>query len=203
MIALVKGTLARKDPAGTVVVDSGSVGYRIFVSLTTLLALPDEGEAVILNTVTVVRDDAMHLYGFGGLDEMELFNLLVQVKGVGPKLALALLGGLKTPDLRNAIASEDAGWVSAVPGVGKKTAERIILELKDKVHPVEGHTADTGPGISDEVASDVISALVNLGYRAADSRTAMNTVLEGKEEPPPFDDLIRECLKVLAGRKTR
>ena len=203
MIALVKGILARKDPSGTVVVDSGSVGYRIFVSLTTLLALPDEGEAVVLNTITVVRDDAMHLYGFAGLDEMELFNLLVQVKGVGPKLALALLGGLKTSDLRNAISSEDAGWVSVVPGVGKKTAERIILELKDKVQPSEGYCPDTGPGITEEVASDVISALVNLGYRATDSRTTMNTVLEGREQPPPFDDLIRECLKVLAGRKGR
>jgi Holliday junction DNA helicase RuvA len=203
MIALVKGVLARKDPAGTVVVDSGSVGYRVFISLTTLLALPDIGETVALHTVTVVRDDAIHLYGFAGLDEMELFNLLVQVKGVGPKLALALLGGLKTPDLRNAISSEDAGWVSTIPGVGKKTAERIILELKDKVQPVDGYSPDTGPGISEEVASDVISALVNLGYRASDSRTAMNTVLEGKEEPPPFDDLIRECLKVLAGRKGR
>lgn len=203
MIALVKGVLVRKDPAGTVVVDSGSVGYRIFVSLTTLLALPGEGEAVTLNTITVVRDDAMHLYGFAGLDEMELFNLLVQVKGVGPRLALALLGGLKTPDLKNAISSEDAGWISTVPGVGKKTAERIILELKDKVQPVAGHSPDMGPGISEEVVSDVISALVNLGYRASDSRTALKAILQGKEQPPPFDNLIRECLKVLSGRKSR
>jgi Holliday junction DNA helicase RuvA len=203
VIALVNGILVRKDPAGTVVVDSGSVGYRIFVSLTTLVALPDEGETVTLNTVTVVRDDAMHLYGFAGLDEMEIFNLLVQVKGVGPRLALALLGGLKAPELKNAISSEDAGWISTVPGVGKKTAERIILELKDKVQPVAGHSPDIVPGVSEEVVSDVISALVNLGYRASDSRTALKAVLEGTEQPPPFEDLIRECLKVLAGRKGR
>jgi Holliday junction DNA helicase RuvA len=203
VIALVNGILVRKDPAGTVVVDSGSVGYRIFVSLTTLVALPDEGETVTLNTVTVVRDDAMHLYGFAGLDEMEIFNLLVQVKGVGPRLALALLGGLKAPELKNAISSEDAGSISTVPGVGKKTAERIILELKAKVQPVAGHSPDIVPGVSEEVVSDVISALVNLGYRASDSRTALKAVLEGTEQPPPFEDLIRECLKVLAGRKGR
>ena len=203
MIALVKGLLVRKDPAGTIVVDSGSVGYRIFVSLTTLLALPEEGETVTLNTVTVVRDDAMHLYGFAGLDEMEIFNLLVQVKGVGPRLALALLGGLKAPELKNAISSEDAGWISTVPGVGKKTAERIILELKDKVQPVAGHSPDMAPGVSEEVASDVISALVNLGYRASDSRAALKAVLEGTEQPPPFNDLIRECLKIMSGRKGR
>jgi Holliday junction DNA helicase RuvA len=106
LIALVSGRLAVKDPGGTVVVDTGSVGYRLFVSLNTLMGLPEAGEEVVLHTVTVVRDDAMHLYGFGDTQERDLFNLLVQVKGIGPKVALSLLGGLKPADLKNAISRE-------------------------------------------------------------------------------------------------
>ena len=202
MIALISGRLAVKDPAGTVVVDTGNVGYRIFVSLNTLMRLPEVGEDLILHTVTVVRDDAMHLFGFGDTQEKDLFNLLVQVKGIGPKVALSLLGGLKPADLKNAIYREDAGWISTVPGVGKKTAERIVLELKDKVQPGGEDLAAVVVGVEEQLISDVVSALANLGYPASLSRKTVQEILNKDGRPEDFTGIIRESLKMLSGRKT-
>ena len=201
MIALISGQLAVKDPGGTVVVDTGSVGYRLFVSLNTLVALPDVGEELTLHTVTVVRDDAMHLYGFSDIYEKDLFNLLVQVKGIGPKVALSLLGGLKPADLKKAISREDAGWISTVPGVGRKTAERIVLELKDKIAVTGEDLAPEASGIEEQVVSDVVSALANLGYPSAQSRKTVRTILEKEDGPEEFDSIIREALRELSGRK--
>ncbi len=201
MIAMISGRLAVKDPAGTVVVDTGSVGYRLFVSLNTLVALPEEGEELMLHTVTIVRDDAMHLYGFGDTQEKALFNLLVQVKGIGPKVALSLLGGLKPADLKNAISREDAAWISTVPGVGRKTAERIVLELKDKVLP-EGEELEAAVfGVDERVINDVVSALANLGYPAVQSEKIVKSVLGKDDRPDDFQSIIRESLKELSGRK--
>jgi Holliday junction DNA helicase RuvA len=201
MIALISGRLAVKDPGGTVVVDTGSVGYRVFVSLNTLMSLPDVGSDLSLHTVTVVRDDAMHLYGFGDTGEKDLFNLLVQVKGIGPKVALSLLGGLKPPDLKNAIAREDAAWISTVPGVGRKTAERIVLELKDKVASAGEDLAPVVSGVEEQVLTDVVSALGNLGYPSAQSKKAVKSILDKEDRPRDFDGIIREALKELSGRK--
>lgn len=201
MIALISGQLAVKDPGGTVVVDTGSVGYRLFVSLNTLVALPDVGEELTLHTVTVVRDDAMHLYGFSDTYEKDLFNLLVQVKGIGPKVALSLLGGLKPVDLKNAISREDAGWISTVPGVGRKTAERIVLELKDKVSAAGEDLATAASGIEEQMVSDVVSALANLGYPSTQSKRTVRAILEKEDGPEEFDSIIREALKELSGRK--
>ena len=201
MIALISGRLAVKDPAGTIVVDTGSVGYRLFVSLNTLVDLPEVGEELMLHTVTVVRDDAMHLYGFGDTQEKDLFNLLVQVKGIGPKVGLSLLGGLKPADLKNAISREDAAWISTVPGVGRKTAERIVLELKDKVVPAGEELAAVVIGVDEQVISDVVSALANLGYPSAQSKVAVKNVLEKEDRPEDFQSIIRESLKELSGRK--
>ena len=202
MIALVSGRLALKDPGGTVVVDTGNVGYRVFVSLNTLISLPEVGSELSLHTVTVVRDDAMHLYGFSETGEKELFNLLVQVKGIGPKVALSLLGGLKPPDLINAISREDAAWISTVPGVGRKTAERIVLELKDKVSSTGQAVALPASGLDEQIIADVISALGNLGYPSAQSNKAVKRILEKEDRPEDFDSIIREALKDLSGRKT-
>jgi Holliday junction DNA helicase RuvA len=202
VIALISGRLAVKDPGGTVVVDTGNVGYRIFVSLNTLMRLPEVGEDLILHTVTVVRDDAMHLFGFGDTQEKDLFNLLVQVKGIGPKVALSLLGGLKPADLKNAIYREDAGWISTVPGVGKKTAERIVLELKDKVQPGGEDLAAVVVGVEEQIISDVVSALANLGYPASLSRKTVQDILNKDGRPEDFTGIIRESLKMLSGRKS-
>ena len=202
MIALISGRLAVKDPGGTIVVDTGSVGYRLFVSLSTLVGLPEVGEELKLHTVTVVRDDAMHLYGFGDTQEKDLFNLLVQVKGIGPKVALSLLGGLKPADLKNAISREDAAWISTVPGVGRKTAERIVLELRDKVVPAGEELAAVMVGVDEQVISDVVSALANLGYPGAQSKVAVKNIQEKEDRPEDFQSIIRESLKELSGRKS-
>ena len=202
MIALISGRLAVKDPGGTIVVDTGSVGYRLFVSLSTLVGLPEVGEELKLHTVTVVRDDAMHLYGFGDTQEKDLFNLLVQVKGIGPKVALSLLGGLKPADLKNAISREDAAWISTVPGVGRKTAERIVLELRDKVVPAGEELAAVMVGVDEQVISDVVSALANLGYPGAQSKVAVKNILEKEDRPEDFQSIIRESLKEWSGRKS-
>lgn len=202
MIALVSGRLAVKNPGGTIVVDTGSVGYRLFVSLNTLMDLPEIGQKVSLQTVTVVRDDAFHLYGFGDTKEKDLFNLLLQVKGVGPKMALQLLGGLKPADLEKAIAAQDAGWISVVPGVGRKTAERIILELRDKVGPVDPDSFPRAPGVDEQMVSDAVSALLNLGYRQAEGRKAVGEVLKKLGNTKDFPTLVRESLQLLSGRKS-
>jgi Holliday junction DNA helicase RuvA len=202
MIALVRGRLAVKDHSGTVVMDTGSVGYRIFVSLNTLMNLPAIGEELSLFTVSVVREDAFHLYGFSETEERDLFNLLIQVKGIGPKVALALLGGLKPSDLKNAISRQDAAWISTVPGVGRKTADRIVLELRDKVVPDVDEAMAPIPGVDEQMVSDVVSSLSNLGYRSADGRKAVRSVLQREVRPEDFQGLIRESLKMLSGRKT-
>jgi Holliday junction DNA helicase RuvA len=201
VIALVTGKLAAKDHGGSVVVNTGSVGYRIFISLNTFLELPEVGEDLSLFTVTVVREDSFHLYGFMQTEERDLFNLLVQVKGVGPKVALALLGGIKPADLKKAISREDAGWISTVPGVGRKTAERIVLELKDKVSVASDELPSHTTGVDEQAVSDVVSALSNLGYRSVDGRKAVQTVLQGIDRPESFEYMIRESLKILSGRK--
>jgi Holliday junction DNA helicase RuvA len=191
-----------KDPSGTIIVDTGAVGYRLFVSLNTLIDLPDVGAELSLYAVTVVREDAFKLFGFSQTEEKDLFNLLVQVKGIGPKVAIALLGGLKPADLKNAIAREDSAWISTVPGVGKKTADRIVLELKDKVGPVSDSGDAPISGVDEQLLSDVLSALANLGYQASQGRKAVNDVLERENRPDDFQGVIRECLKELSGRKT-
>ena len=201
MIALISGRLVSKDAGGTVIIDTGNIGYRLFVSLNTLMGLPEMGDEIMLHTVTVVRDDALHLYGFGDVQEKDLFNLLVQVKGIGPKVALSLLGGLKPLDLRSAISREDAAWISTVPGVGRKTAERIVLELKDRIAPTGEELVSDVIGIDEKVISDVVSALGNLGYPSVQSRKAVKGVLEKEDRPEDFQSIIRESLKVLSGRK--
>ncbi len=201
MIAMVSGRLAAKNPGGTIIMDTGPVGYRLFVSLNTLVDLPEVGEKISLHTVTVVREDSFHLYGFATTRERDLFNLLVQVKGVGPRMAMQLLGGLKPDDLEHAIASQDPGWISTIPGVGKKTAERIILELRDKVGPIATDNLSRAAGADDQMVSDVVSALSNLGYRRSEGQKAVAQVLKSLGEPKDFQALVRESLKLLSGRK--
>ncbi len=209
MIASLRGTLAAKDPDSiTAVVEAGGVGYRVFLPSGTLAALPPVGEEVFLRVVTVVREDAFLLFGFGDEEERTLFNLLTGVKGIGPKLALAVLSGIRPGDLSAAIGRGDAARVATVPGIGKKTAERIILELKDKVPALPSGPAPASvSGLPPELENDVLSALVNLGYRAPDARAALTRVAEAQGEGsgrrPTLDSLLRECLKLLAQGRAR
>jgi Holliday junction DNA helicase RuvA len=198
MIALVRGTLAYKS-IDHVILDVGGVGYRLFIPLSTFYSLPETGE-ISLFTHTHVREDALLLYGFLSLEEKNLFVTLIGISGIGPKLAVNILSHIPAGDLKRAIASADVKRLSALPGIGRKTAERLVLELKDKIGPAPGPVAAAGlPAAVDTAAgdliSDVISALVNLGYKENQARK----VLENMELAPDLsmEEALKGALKVL------
>lgn len=198
MIALVRGTLAYKS-IDHVIIDVGGVGYRLFIPLSTFYSLPDKGE-ISLFTHTHVREDALLLYGFLSLEEKDLFVILIGISGIGPKLAINILSHIPAGDLKRAIAAGDIKRLSGLPGIGKKTAERLVLELKDKIGPADSFAAPAdsakaaGTSAGDMV-NDVISALVNLGYKESQARK----VLENMELPPnlPMEEALKGALKVL------
>lgn len=198
MIALVRGKVIYKS-IDHVIIDVGGVGYRLFIPLSTFYALPESGE-VSLFTHTHVREDALLLYGFLSLEEKDLFVILIGISGIGPKLAVNILSHIQAGDLKRAIASGDLKRLSALPGIGKKTAERLVLELKDKLGPAGGFAETTGSSpaggtSAGDLISDVISALVNLGYKESQARK----VLENMELPPdlPMEAALKGALKVL------
>lgn len=198
MIALVRGTLAYKS-LDHVIIDVGGVGYRLFIPLSTYYALPDTGE-INLYTHTHVREDALLLYGFLSMAEKELFTTLIGISGVGPKLAVNILSHIPADELRAAICAGDINRLSSLPGIGKKTAERLVLELKDKLTPPVGSakTVTTGTlaaGTGADPMNDVLSALVNLGYKEAHARK----VLENMEVAPeaPMEQILKGALKIL------
>lgn len=198
MIALVRGSLTYKS-IDHVIIDVHGVGYRLFIPLSTFYALPDKGE-ISLFTHTHVREDALLLYGFLTLEEKNLFGILIGISGIGPKLAVNILSHIPAGDLKSAIAAGDIKRLSGLPGIGKKTAERLVLELKDKVVPPAGPppsaevSSITGASENDLIG-DVISALVNLGYKESQARK----VLENMELAPELamEDVLKGALKVL------
>jgi len=190
MIAHLRGKLARKDPA-RVVVDVNGVGYEVFVPLTTFTALPDAGSEVSIDVHTHVREDMIALYGFSTRRERIIFEKLMTISGIGPKLAVTILSGGSVEDLVSAIKRSDLARLTAIPGVGKKTAERIILELKDRLQDF----ADAAPAKS-AVESDVLSALENLGYLRAHAEAAMRRAVDGDRDPA-FDVLFKRSLQIL------
>ena len=189
MIAHLRGKLAQKDPA-RVIVDVNGVGYEVFVPLTTFSALPETGSEVSIDVHTHVREDLIALYGFSTRRERMIFEKLMTISGIGPKLAVTILSGGSVEDLVGAIKRSDLPRLTAIPGVGKKTAERIILELKDKFQDfVE---AQAKPAV--EV--DVLSALENLGYNRALAEGALRRAADGDRDPA-FDVLFKRTLQIL------
>jgi Holliday junction DNA helicase RuvA len=200
MIARLHGMLVTKE-VGTVIVDVQGVGYQVFIPLSTYYTLPDPQQAVTLLTTLYVREDALRLYGFATSEEQELFELLVSVSSVGPRLALNMLSNLAAPDLQQAIAREDLARLRSIPGVGRKTAERVILELKDKaalVAVTAGGSAQTPVAADDRVLGDVISALLNLGYKRAEADKAVRAVQARYDGEAELETLLKEALRVLA-----
>lgn len=198
MIAALAGTLITKTPQ-SVILDVHGVGYEVFTSLQTYYRLPELKQTVRLHTYTHVREDALVLYGFLATDEKAAFLLLTSVSGVGPRLGLALLSGLTVAELASAIRSGDARRLSSVPGIGQKTAARLILELQSKITtivpeaPVEGVT---GPS---SVADDALSALVNLGYQAPVAREILKQIERSRPgEELIVEDFLREALRRLS-----
>jgi len=191
MIALLTGKIALKSP-DAVIVDVNGVGYRVQIPFSTYFALPDEGAPLSLHIHTNVKEDAIHLYGFLTQQEKQFFQLLLGVTGVGPKLARDILSNIQPDELASALARGDLARLSAIPGIGKKSAERLVLELKDKVVKlglVSGQQSRPQAGVPESVRDDVTSALTNLGYKEAvvakvlaeidtDSGAPMETILK-------------------------
>lgn len=191
MIAQVTGTVVQRRP-DHVVLDVNGVGYRVFVSLKTYGALPEPGGRFTLQTVTVVRDDAIHLYGFSEGSEKEAFGHLCTVKGVGPKLALGILSGIATDDLWLAVRGRDAERLSKVPGIGKKTAARLVVELEGKL-PEAAVAPEAKAAVP--VAEDAVSALMNLGYPEAAARKSVDRALKKTGPDAALEDVLKASLK--------
>ena len=191
MIARLRGRL-RERAIDEVVVDVGGVGYQVFVSAQTLAALPGEGADVDLFTVTHAREDALQLFGFADAAERSLFRLLQSVSGIGPKLALNILSGIATPDLHEAIRRRDLARLTMIPGVGKKTAERICVELAEKLPALPAEAPQRHDG-RDDVAAQAVSALVNLGFRPVEADRAVEAAIGSGLAR--FEEVVREALR--------
>lgn len=199
MIANLTGILAAKDPA-RVVIDVNGVGYEVFIPLSTYFALPDLRASLTLHVFTHLRDDAIQLFGFLTPAEKTAFTLLTKISGVGGKLALSVLSALKIDDLRAAVLAGDVDKLASVPGIGKKSAGRIALELKDTIACLGDDTPEApgAPASVDAPMDDALSALVNLGYRHRDVKNALDQVSRMNPAPTSLDELIREGLKLLS-----
>jgi Holliday junction DNA helicase RuvA len=198
VIAFLKGLVLEKNLADAVI-DVNGVGYRVNLSLLALSRLPEVGQPTSLRIRTVVREDAFDLYGFLTRGEEELFLLLTSVSHVGPKVANAVLSGLEFEELTAAIAKGDVARLTKIHGVGRKTAERLVLELKDKMKlvAIEGKSAAKASVGKSPVSSDLVSALVNLGYKEAQAEGAAKLAVERAGEDAAFELLFREALKSL------
>ena len=200
MIVFLDGVLEDKEPTRAVV-NVGGVGYEAAIPLSSYDRLPAAGQRVRLLTVLVVREDAHLLFGFMTAEERGLFLQLTSVNGIGPKLGLAVLSGLSVRDLRAAIAAGDVKRLSGISGIGKKTAERLVLEMRDKLGKgdlAEALTAGNVPGPADAKLRDAYLALVSLGYKPADAQRMVRDVAGQIAPDSSLEDMLR---KVLSGRK--
>ena len=195
MIAHLRGTLLTKHP-NQVVVETAGVGYEVNISIPTFSELPANGAEVALHIHTHVREDVIALYGFLRPAEKALFEKLMTVSGIGAKLAITILSGMAADDMAAAIRGNDLARLTKIPGIGKKTAERMVLELRDKLPPVSGTSTPTVSPMS-AVEEDVLSALVNLGYQRAAAEKSLASVLKNGKSGS-FDAMFREALAGLS-----
>jgi Holliday junction DNA helicase RuvA len=200
VIAHLSGRLLEKDARRVqrLVIDVQGVGYEVLAPLSTIYTLGDAGSSVALRIYTHVREDVIQLFGFATALEHSLFERLVGVNGVGPKLALAILSGIEPSDLGRAIRDNDLGRLTAIPGVGRKTAERLVVELRDRLAQDFGQVpaAAASPGAA--VRDDLLSALANLGYQRAAAEKAVDRVVGRGSGVPEFEQALREVLRELA-----
>jgi len=201
MIGRLRGTLAEKQPP-FLLLDVNGVGYELEVPMTTLYRLPPVGEALTLHTHLVVREDAQLLYGFAEKRERELFRELIRLNGVGPKLALALMSGLEVDELVRCVQAHDTAALTKIPGVGKKTAERLLVELKDRFKAWEAMPGiaplvlePSAPAAVSSAESDAVSALIALGFKPQEASRAVAAV---QEDGLSSEELIRRALKGMA-----
>jgi holliday junction DNA helicase RuvA len=195
MIAHLRGVLLSKRP-NQAVVETAGVGYEVNISVPTFSEMPASGSEVALHIHTHVREDALTLYGFLRITEKQLFEKLITVSGIGPKLAITILSGMPANEMAGAIRGNDVARLTRIPGIGKKTAERMVLELRDKLPEVAGSSTPAVPALN-AVEEDVLSALVNLGYqRAAAERALASAARNG--QGGTFDVLFRQALAALS-----
>ena len=196
MISQIRGRLASKSP-GEIVVDCNGVGYGIRVPLSTFYELPELHEEVLLQVYTHVREDALHLYGFLTPKEKELFCLLIGISGVGPRLAINCLSGISARDLEQALHDGDLLGLTRIPGIGRKTAERMLVELKDKV-AAPGAAIGGGMPRQEGMVADALSALINLGYTRPLAEQVVRDALRQCREELSLEELLKESLRLLA-----
>jgi holliday junction DNA helicase RuvA len=197
VLAQLRGALVEKHPS-RLIVEAGGVGYDVQVPLSTFYVLGEPGAPVTLRIHTHVREDVIALYGFATPLEQSLFERLISISGIGPKLALAVLSGIEPAELVKAIRLQDVARLTAIPGIGKKTAERIGLELKDRL-PASLQAAGAGPSPAapiDQLRDDLLSALLNLGYQRAVAEKAIDRTLKDSG-PDGFEQALRDVLRGL------
>ena len=193
MITFLKGTLTDALPTQAVI-DVNGIGYEVLIPLSSFEKLPELGQAVTLKTQLVVREDSQTLYGFATDDERELFKMIQSVGGIGPRLALNVLSGMNVASFKGAISAGDVKRLSSINGIGKKTAERMVLELKDKIGPVTGTTAAPGQVLAprDKTIADAAAALEALGTKPAEAQKAAQAMLGPQAA---VEELVRAALK--------
>jgi holliday junction DNA helicase RuvA len=195
MIAHLRGRLLAKHP-NQAIVETGGVGYDVTISVPTFSELPGTGSEVVLHIHTHVREDALALYGFLRPTEKQIFEKLISVSGIGPKLAITILSGMPADEMAGAIRSNDVAKLTRIPGIGKKTAERMVLELRDKLPKEVSGEAAALPPVS-PLEEDVLSALMNLGYQRSAAERAL-ALAERNGKGGTFDLLFREVLAALS-----
>jgi len=198
MIAQIRGQLIEKRP-GVVIVETQGIGYQVFVSLSTFYDLPETTQGVRLHTYTHVREDLLQLFGFSTFLEKEIFQILIGVSGIGPKLALNILSGIAPAELIASLQAEDVARLTTIPGVGRKTAERLVFDLKEKIGKIA--VRDEAPKEAkrkkDQVVEDVVSALVNLGYRKNQAEAVVEQVWRQRPEAS-LEEVLKASLRALA-----
>ena len=198
MIAFLRGKVLDKHP-NKLIVDVHGVGYEVQVPLSTFYEVGDEGDEVSLRVHTHVREDALQLYGFVTALEQQVFERLIGISGIGPKLAIAVLSGIDPRELLGAVQRSDVARLTRVPGVGKKTAERIVLELKDRMQQFAGLATPDAPepgAVEDRLREDLVSALVNLGYHRPQAEKTIDSTLQSGGELR-FEQALKQALKGL------
>jgi Holliday junction DNA helicase RuvA len=201
MIARIQGILLEKSLA-SVTLDVGGVGYRVFVPLTAVYDLPEAGATLVLHIHTHVREDAIQLFGFPDSAQRDLFQMMIAVSGIGPRLAMNILSGIAPDELAEALSRGDLARLTRVPGVGRKMAERMVLELRERVLKAgfaKGQRPGEAPAGPSGVEEDVLSALLNLGYKEAAAQKAIEAAAREIPVPASLDGLLKGALRVLSG----
>lgn len=194
MFEYISGTLADASPH-QITIDVNGLGYRVFISITTFEKLPHAGTKVKIFTSTVYREDSQKIYGFLTIEERDFFDTLNEISGIGPRLSTAILGHMSLSDLHLAVDHANTKAICKIPGVGKKMAERLVLELRDKFKKTDKHSLDQPLSQAKGTVGDAISALINLGYSPIDAQRAVKNALPKEGEEPPLPTLISLALK--------